>query len=49
LVWLIATLLPKHVLSSAGWVWYYLIVNLLVSAALLFLGGSLARSMWKVE
>ncbi len=49
LVWLIATLLPKHVLSSAGWVWYYLIVNLLVDAALLFLGGSLARSMWKVE
>jgi len=49
LVWLIGTLLPKNALSSAGWLWYYLIVNLLVGAALFFFGGSLARSMRKVK
>ena len=48
-VWLLDTFLPVSALSNAGWVWFYLMAELLVDAGFLFLGISLMLSTRKAE
>jgi hypothetical protein len=48
-VWMLDTFLPAGAFSNAGWVWFYLIAELLVDAAFLYLGLNLMLSMRKAE
>lgn len=46
-VWLLDTFLSPGAFSNAGWVWFYLIAQLLVDAGFLYLGVSLMLSTLK--
>jgi hypothetical protein len=48
-VWLLNTFLPSGAFSDPGWVWFYLLAELLVDAVFLFLGLSLMLSTNKTE
>ena len=40
---------PGSIMSGSAWIWYYLIIELLVDAALLFFGFGVARAIRKLE
>jgi hypothetical protein len=48
-VWVLNTFLPSGAFSDPGWVWFYLLAELLVDAVFLFLGLSLMLSTKKAE
>ncbi len=48
-IWLLETFLPSGAFSNAGWVWFYMIAELLVDAGFLYLGISLMLSVRKAE
>lgn len=48
-VWLLNTFLPSGAFSDPGWVWFYLLAELLVDAVFLYLGLNLMLSTNKTE
>ena len=46
--WLINNYVPGSIMSGSAWIWYYLIIELLVDAALLFFGLGVVRAARKV-
>lgn len=48
-VWLLNTFLPSGAFSDPGWVWFYLLAELLVDSVFLYLGLSLMLSTYKSE
>ncbi|MGA2491201.1 MAG: PDZ domain-containing protein [Anaerolineales bacterium] len=48
-VWLLNSFLPTGAFSQAGWVWFYMIAELLVDATFLFFGIGLLLSIQKTE
>ena len=45
--WVVNNLVPGSIMSGSAWIWYYLIIELLVDAALLFFGFGVARAVRK--
>jgi hypothetical protein len=48
-IWLLNTFLPSGAFSDPGWVWFYLLAELLVDAVFLYLGLSLMLSTYKTD